>query len=501
MCGLVGMAGNIVEQDKQALMLLLRFDVTRGWDSTGLAVITAKNGDINVHKQVGPPEYLFAIDDNFNEKGVYKGESGKVFIGHNRAATKGKVTPENAHPFIHDGIVGAHNGTLTSVSTLESGYKFDVDSEAIFYNLSLYEQKSVINKIWGAYALVWYDDSDEKLHVIRNSERPLFYTRRKDNDVIYWASEEWMLKIALGKARISHGDILPFDTDTLYTLDVSSVLPAKFRNTTWETEKDVKGYTPPPPKKHTHVHTNHGGGKKNNVIPFAPSSSSSEVSRSKADLQMMKMMEDTEIMFRFQMVRRGTNNSEYLACYPNNPNLDWDIRVYGGNHENWNFWRSKLHNTTFKGRIKRLVDNRFGAKRETYLLVDLRSIRQVAEAPIKNLTVEELFKAGDDSLPESNTTSNLWEDIKDELAKDGITVKKDELSDGEPTVYEGYQGRFLTEEEWLKATSQGCAGCAAEASKNDCDMVFIDHNEFLCGINKCVEVHADMIPPSAQAYS
>lgn len=501
MCGHVGMVGNVVEQDKQALMLLMRFDVTRGWDSTGLAVITEKEGEIKLHKEVGPPEYLFAINDEFDARGIYKGEKGKVFIGHNRAATKGKVNKENAHPFVHDGIVGAHNGTLTSVSTLIDGYKFDVDSEAIFYNLSIDLPKVVIPKVWGAYALVWYDDSVEKLHVIRNSERELYYTRRTDKDVIFWASEKWMLEVALKKARISHTEIKMFEENTLHTLDIASSMPGVFRNKDWETEKDVKGYTPPPPKPR--VQQNHGGSKKSNIIPFVTSSNSSEVSRTKADIQTMKMMEDTEIMFRFQQVRRGGNNSEYLACYPNNPNLDWDIRVYGGNHDNWNHWKTKLHHTTFKGRVKRMVDNHWGSKREIYLLIDLRSIRQVAEAPVKsvkNMTVEELF---DDSLPQNdNPQSNLWDDIKDELAKEGIVVgkslpRKDELSDGEPTIYEGFQGRYLTQEEWIKATKNGCAGCAEEASIYDADLVFIDHDEFLCGTNKCCETHAYMIPVGA----
>lgn len=465
MCGLVGMAGNIVDSDKKALMLLLRFDVTRGWDSTGLGVVTAKDGEIKLHKECGPPEYLFAIDDSFDQKGVYTGERGKVFIGHNRAATKGKVTKENAHPFVHDGIVGAHNGTLTSVSTLENGHKFDVDSEAIFYNLSHYNDESVINLIWGAYALTWYDDSDEKLKIIRNSERPLYWTRRTDKDTIFWASEEWMLTYALRKAGVSHGPIQPFLTNTLYTLDVSDCSPKTFRDIDWVRTENVKGYTPPPVKRSTHVNV---GGKKSNILPFDPSSRSSTISQaSNADRMMMKMLVDTEIKFKFDSVKRGNGTQEYIHAYPENPNLDFEIRIYAQNHVNWHHWRTKLHNTVFKGRIKRAISNYGG----DYFLIDLRSIREVTEEAPKKV---EQHAEEDFFLPQSNT-----------------------ISDGDPTVYEGFRGQYLTKNEWDYATRKGCANCGSDADEHDADLVFIDHDDFLCGINGCCDSCAEYIPAGA----
>lgn len=466
MCGLVGMAGNIVESDKKALMLLLRFDVVRGWDSTGLGVVTEKDGEIHLHKEVGAPEYLFAIDDNFDQKGIYTGPRGKVFIGHNRAATKGKITKENAHPFLHDGIIGAHNGTLTSVSTLENGYKFDVDSEAIFYNLAQYEAVSVISNVWGAYALTWYDDSDEKLKIIRNVERPLYWTRRTDKDTIFWASEEWMLTYALRKAGVSHGKIEMFEVNTLYTLDVSDCKPTTFRNLDWEKTKDVKGYAPPPPKKQNHVQV---GGKKSNVIPFAASSTSSPTSRaSKSDRMMMKMLVDSEIQFKFSSVKRGNGTQEYIHAYPANPNLDFEIRIYAQNHVNWDHWKSKMHDTVFKGRIKRAITNYNG----DYFLIDLRSIREVLPDVKKDVALDKTEE--DFFLPSSNT-----------------------LSDGDPTIYEGFRGMYITKNEWDWATRKGCANCGDDADEHDADLVFIDHDDFLCGKNGCCDSCAEYIPAGA----
>lgn len=464
MCGLVGCAGNITNNDKKALMLLLRFDVTRGWDSTGLGIVTAKDNEIKLHKEVGPPEYLFAIDDEFDGRGVYSGEHPKVMIGHNRYATKGKVTKENAHPFVHDGILGAHNGTLTSISTLERGKDFDVDSEAIFWNLSQYEVTSVIGNIWGAYALTWYDDGTEKLYIIRNGERPLFWTRRVDKDVIFWASEEWMLTAALRKSGINHGPINSFATDTLYTLDMSDCTASGIRKVDWERIENVKGYTPPPVK----VPPNNKGGKKSNIIPFAHSSNASTSSPvSKADKMMMSMLVDTEIRFKFGCVKKGLGTQEYIHAYPANFNLDFDIRIFGQKHVNWEYWCSKMHNTVFKGRIKRVVHNNEGS----YFIIDLRSLRPAedkVEEPI-NVQLEDDFNP-----PSSNI-----------------------VSDGDNAIYEGFRGVYLTKWEWEQATKKGCAGCGCDADDHDADLVFIDHDEFLCGINKCCETYAEHIPAGA----
>lgn len=459
MCGLIGMIGNAYEQDKKALKNLLQFDVVRGGDSTGLAVVDKNDGKIKVMKKKGGPDHLLETA-SFN-KGVYNGPAGKVFIGHNRAATKGAVTDENAHPFHHNSVVGAHNGTLVSTYMLENGDKFDVDSEAIFYNLDKFDIESVIPNIWGAYALTWYDAIEERFFVIRNKERPLYWTRRTDKDVIFWASEAWMLRIALARNNIAHGEIEEFKEDTLYSFDLSNksenYVHVPMRDRDWEDEGILKGYVP---KKQTRSNyhysgSQNNGGSESNVVPFvgAPSSNKSNIfsgsGTNRADQrdEAMKKLANTIVKFRVSEVKLGLSKTPYLSCFPDNPAEDWDIRIFGKGHKDWESWKEGRLDKVYEGHIKRFVKNFINGKKEAYLLVDLRSIKEV-----------------------DPTHTNYPKEEDDEV---------------EGRFFTGYMGAYLTHDEWKKATSCGCALCSSPAQADDDDMMFVSETEYFCG--NCID--------------
>ena len=130
MCGLVGIAGNLEYKDEATMKRMLILDYFRGTDSTGFAAVKVKEDEVLMTKIASHPIDLF---DMGAFKKALNGNTSKVFLGHNRAATVGKVNAVNAHPFQVGDILGVHNGTLDKDSwkrldeTL--GYDTDVDRD------------------------------------------------------------------------------------------------------------------------------------------------------------------------------------------------------------------------------------------------------------------------------------------------------------------------------------------------------------------------------------
>lgn len=215
MCGLVGIMGPLVTKDEAAMKRLLLFDYLRGTDSTGLAAVRMDRS-VEVAKMATDPITIFEFP-RFNK--VLDGQKSSVFIGHNRAATKGAISNYNAHPFHVDHVVGAHNGTLglRSQKALEDaiGEQFAVDSEALFAAIARLGVKEAIGLCEesksgdiGAWSLTWYDQSDGTMNFLRNQHRPLWFAWEKDFARLFWASEWWMLS---AMAEASNVTIEPVD--------------------------------------------------------------------------------------------------------------------------------------------------------------------------------------------------------------------------------------------------------------------------------------------------
>lgn len=198
MCGHVGIAGKLEFKDEATVKRLLIYDYFRGPDSTGIAVVNKDGTEAKVVKIASHPLDLF---DMQKFKSALSGYQSSVFMGHNRAATRGAVNAVGAHPFEFDHIVGCHNGTLSPASHRELenalGGKFDVDSQAIFAAIAKFGIKKTVPTLQGAWALVWFDFKEKTLNFLRNKERPFWYAYSKEFDHIFWASEWPMIDAAL----------------------------------------------------------------------------------------------------------------------------------------------------------------------------------------------------------------------------------------------------------------------------------------------------------------
>lgn len=179
-------------------------------DSTGAASVSRMlmQGvrEMKLAKDIGAFPSLFDLK-SFDR--LFHG-TNQVHLGHNRSKTVGEVSRKNAHPFMFDDILGAHNGTIDYMNKgrLERGVDFKTDSEAIFNNIQVHGIADTIGKIEEseAYALAWYDRRDNTLNFTRNKHRPLVYCTVNKGKTIFWASTYEILTAAIGSEGMEPDD-------------------------------------------------------------------------------------------------------------------------------------------------------------------------------------------------------------------------------------------------------------------------------------------------------
>ena len=168
----------------------------RGADSTGIALVGRDGGDAIICKAPVPGGVFVTLKDAM--EAISLAAESNVVIGHNRAATLGTIDEDTAHPFQHGDITMVHNGTVhdyrKDLGDLITAYAPVNDSDAIAYALNVAGWKEVLPRLTGAYALAWWDKSEDKFFLARNSERPMHIAFADYANEMYYASEEGMLR-------------------------------------------------------------------------------------------------------------------------------------------------------------------------------------------------------------------------------------------------------------------------------------------------------------------
>lgn len=254
MCGHVGMTGNLFAKHREMFRDMLFLDTLRGRHSTGVASINGDGSSKILKKTL--PGWEFIDDPAFTSTVSC---ADRVWIGHNRFATKGIVNRLNAHPFdVAEGqLVGSHNGTIGNHTKLPNHELFGTDSELCLNMIYDNGPKDTVAQLEGAWAFVWYDKRNNTLNFLRNKDRPFFMYKEKGNKVMFWASEGWMIREAAARNQVELEDTeYTFLPNKWYSYPVTKggdEIPAPF------VEEGLEGKPLPPFQETTHYRGGYSG--------------------------------------------------------------------------------------------------------------------------------------------------------------------------------------------------------------------------------------------------
>lgn len=330
-------------KEKKAFKDLLRIDTIRGKHSVGIAYSEQHTGNINVYKET------WGVDDFLQKKEVEDQFLAvtNCIIGHNRHATVGKINKSNAHPFQFENITGVHNGTLRQRFNLDDYKDFDVDSENLYHHMNSNSLQHTVDNMTGAWSLAWLDHTEGTLNLYRNSERPMSYCFSKDGKTLFFASEPYMLHLALSRNGVDYDTIYLTSEDTLNTFE----LPEKVSDVIEHLPRTVVKKTPTVKKQLPAV--------KNNTP-----SGTSQYETYPANLV------DKRIAFE---VVRAVGTEHYVkaqTCFNGDEN-PIEVRLFCSNKTHKELYNKLATSINlFTGIVKRY------SWHEKYLLIDLRTVEE-----------------------------------------------------------------------------------------------------------------------------
>lgn len=415
---------------------LLEIDTIRGPHSTGVLAVDAQ-GETTVVKSVGTPWNLYEYKA-FDE--AMKG-SLCVLMGHNRWATKGKINRRNAHPFEHNHIIGAHNGTLRSQQLLVDHKDFEVDSDNIFHSMAKVGVDETISKTCGAFALTWYDSANETMNFVRNDERPLWICESEDKRTVFWASERWMVEVTLDLAGIKHRDAFEPKPGDLFSYPIElAYIPKAFADVH---VRPLELHKWPVYKRQDSIYSGSGNGN-TNVVNF---DKAKEAENNKKKVTAADLISQGKLEFFVASLKTSQYSSkQYVSCMATQDDCDIELRLYTTDDKLVELMVNSCK--LFSGKVRGFTT----VGGDTYCTLDPRSIEELEQEA----------------------------DVDDE--EEFAVV---------------YGGNILSEDEYDLAVSCGCGNCKSiPVIEESAELVWLDELHFICGDCKDLPVVQEFIDKS-----